>query len=87
MSSSTVSRAPRSRGGWDRGKWIVVDTSQGHLLLKFGMGGETLLVPGDRLPKKWRIRFALENAEFLAVNFWRFGYAHYVGPGSLTTTR
>jgi formamidopyrimidine-DNA glycosylase len=66
-----------------RGKWLFVDTTRGHLLLNLGMGGETLLVRSDKLPEKWRVRLDLEGGETLAVNFWWFGYAHYVQPGRL----
>ncbi|MDD5264205.1 MAG: Fpg/Nei family DNA glycosylase [Candidatus Bipolaricaulis sp.] len=66
-----------------RGKWLFVETSKGHLLLNLGMGGEILLVPSKRLPEKWRVRFDLDGGESLAVNFWWFGYAHYVPPGKL----
>jgi formamidopyrimidine-DNA glycosylase len=65
------------------GKWLFVDTSKGHLLLNLGMGGEILLVRSDRLPEKWRVRFDLDRGESLAVNFWWFGYAHYVPRGKL----
>lgn len=67
----------------NRGKWLVVDTTNGHLLLNLGMGGEILLVPSDRLPEKWRVRFDLDRGQTLAVNFWWFGYAHYAPPGKL----
>ncbi|MEN6370248.1 MAG: DNA-formamidopyrimidine glycosylase family protein [Thermotogota bacterium] len=66
-----------------RGKWLFVETSSGHLLLNLGMGGEILLVPSKRLPEKWRVRFDLNRGQSLAVNFWWFGYAHYVPPGKL----
>ena len=64
-----------------RGKWIMVDTTQGLLLLNLGMGGEILLVPSDTLPKKWRVRFGFQDGESLAVNFWWFGYAHVAPRG------
>lgn len=67
----------------NRGKWLLVETSRGHLLLNLGMGGEILLVPADRLPEKWRVRFDLDRGESLAVNFWWFGYAHFAAPGKL----
>jgi formamidopyrimidine-DNA glycosylase len=66
-----------------RGKWLFVETSHGHLLINLGMGGELLLVPADRLPPKWRVRFDLDRAQTLAVNFWWFGNTHYVAPGKL----
>lgn len=66
-----------------RGKWLFLETSKGHLLLNLGMGGEILLVPSRRLPEKWRVRFDLDRGQSLVVNFWWFGYAHYVPPGKL----
>jgi formamidopyrimidine-DNA glycosylase len=71
------------RGVTYHGKWLFVETSKGYLLLNLGMGGEILLVPRDLLPKKWRVRFDLDDSESLAVNFWWFGYAHYVPSGEL----
>ncbi|MCX6091252.1 MAG: Fpg/Nei family DNA glycosylase [Candidatus Bipolaricaulota bacterium] len=68
----------------NRGKWLFVETSKGHLLLNLGMGGEILLVPQTKLPEKWRVRFDLDRGEALAVNFWWFGYAHYAAPGKLS---
>ncbi|MCX6094028.1 MAG: Fpg/Nei family DNA glycosylase [Candidatus Bipolaricaulota bacterium] len=65
------------------GKWLFLETSKGHLLLNLGMGGEILLVPSKRLPEKWRICFDLDHSQSLAVNFWWFGYAHYIAPGKL----
>ena len=66
-----------------RGKWLFVETSQGHLLINMGMGGEILLVPQDGLPEKWRVRFDLDGDEALAINFWWFGNTHFVAPGKL----
>jgi len=71
------------RGVTNHGKWLLVDTTQGHLLLNFGMGGEVLLVPKDDLPDKWRVRFELDRDESLAINFWWFGHTHYTAPGEL----
>ncbi len=65
------------------GKWLFVETSQGHLLINMGMGGEILLVPADGLPEKWRVRFDLDRSENLTVNFWWFGNTHFVAPGKL----
>jgi formamidopyrimidine-DNA glycosylase len=67
----------------NHGKWLLVETSKGHLLLNLGMGGEILLVPSANLPKKWRVRFDLDRRESLSVNFWWFGYAHYAPLGKL----
>jgi len=72
------------RGVTNRGKWLFVETSKGHLLLNLGMGGEILLVPSNKLPEKWRVRFDLDKGQSLAVNFWWFGYAHYAAPGKLS---
>jgi formamidopyrimidine-DNA glycosylase len=66
-----------------QGKWLVTNTSQGHLLINLGMGGELLLVERHALPEKWRIRFDFEDGLTLAINFWWFGNVHYVEPGAL----
>lgn len=66
-----------------RGKWIFVETSKGWLLLNLGMGGEILLVTRAELPEKWRLVIDFEDDTCLAINFWWFGYAHYVPPGEL----
>jgi len=65
-----------------RGKWLCVETSNGHLLLNLGMGGELLLMEGES-PGKWRLRFGFEDGEALYVNFWWIGNAHYASPGRL----
>ena len=67
-----------------RGKWLFVDTSQGHLLINLGMGGEILLVDRGNLPEKWRVRFDLDGDASLAINFWWFGNAHFVAHGKLS---
>ena len=61
-----------------RGKWIFVETSQGWLLISLGMGGEILLVTRSTLPQKYRLIFDFDDQTCLAINFWWFGYAHYV---------
>jgi len=66
-----------------RGKWLFVETTQGWLLLNLGMGGEILLVTPDTLPEKHRLVMDLDDGACLSVNFWWFGYAHYVPPGEL----
>ncbi len=66
-----------------RGKWLLIETSRGWLLLNLGMGGEILLVARDRLPEKRRLIFDFDDGACLTVNFWWFGYAHYVPPGEL----
>jgi formamidopyrimidine-DNA glycosylase len=60
------------------GKWLQVETSQGWLLLNLGMGGEILLTTRDRLPEKFRLIVDIDGDDCLAINFWWFGYAHYV---------
>jgi formamidopyrimidine-DNA glycosylase len=60
------------------GKWLSVETTQGWLLLNLGMGGEILLVTRQTLPEKHRLIFDFDDDTCLAVNFWWFGYAHYV---------
>jgi formamidopyrimidine-DNA glycosylase len=52
------------------GKWLLVDTTRGWLLLGLGMGGEILLTGRDRLPEKTRLIFDLTDGACLAVNFW-----------------
>lgn len=59
------------------GKWILVQTDRGWLLLGLGMGGEILLVTRDTLPEKYRLLFDFQDGATLAINFWWFGYAHY----------
>jgi formamidopyrimidine-DNA glycosylase len=66
-----------------RGKWLCTDTSQGWLLLNMGMGGEILLADREHLPEKRRLIFDFTDGTCLAVNFWWFGYAHYLPPGPL----
>lgn len=66
-----------------RGKWIFVEISRGWLLLNLGMGGEILLVTRATLPEKWRLVIDFDDATCLAINFWWFGYAHYVPTGKL----
>lgn len=62
----------------NRGKWILIESDKGWLLLNLGMGGEILLVTRASLPEKRRLVFYLKNGSCLAINFWWFGYAHYV---------
>ncbi len=59
------------------GKWIMVDTSRGWLLLNLGMGGEILLTSRRQMPAKYRLVFDFIDGDCLAVNFWWFGYAYY----------
>lgn len=66
-----------------RGKWLTTETDRGWLLLNMGMGGELLLTDRDRLPEKRRLIFDFTDGSCLAVNFWWFGYAHYLPQGPL----
>jgi formamidopyrimidine-DNA glycosylase len=61
-----------------RGKWIFVETTKGWLLVNLGMGGEILLVTKKTLPAKWRTLIEFGDRTCLALNFWWFGYTHYV---------
>ncbi|MCD4701993.1 MAG: Fpg/Nei family DNA glycosylase [Candidatus Aegiribacteria sp.] len=66
-----------------RGKWIFIETSKGWLLICMGMGGEILLVSRPSLPEKRRLLFDFDDDTCLSVNFWWFGYTHYVPAGEL----
>lgn len=66
-----------------RGKWLFCETTRGWLLLNLGMGGEILLVTRETLPEKRRLLFDFDDGSCLSINFWWFGYAHYVRPGEL----
>lgn len=68
-------------GAHNRGKWILVDTTGGWLLLNLGMGGEILLTTRATLPEKRRLIFDFSDDTCLSVNFWWFGYAHYAPRG------
>lgn len=63
------------------GKWVIVQTDHGWLLLCLGMGGEISLVTRQTLPEKRRAIFDLTDAagnkHCLAINFFWFGYIHY----------
>jgi formamidopyrimidine-DNA glycosylase len=65
------------------GKWIFTRTSEGWLLLNLGMGGEILLLTRATLPEKCRLIFDFDDGTCLTINFWWFGYAHYVPTGEL----
>jgi Formamidopyrimidine-DNA glycosylase len=67
------------------GKWIQVETTQGWLLLNLGMGGEILLTDREHLPEKHRLIFDFSDSTCLSINFWWFGYAHYVPADQLGT--
>ncbi len=59
------------------GKWIVIETSHGWLLLCLGMGGELLLVNRSTLPEKRRAIIDFSDGSCLSINFWWFGYVHF----------
>jgi formamidopyrimidine-DNA glycosylase len=60
-----------------RGKWVMVETTQGWLMLSLGMGGEILLFEDDEFPEKRQLVLAFVDGTHLVVSFWWFGYAHY----------
>lgn len=66
-----------------RGKWLFCQTSRGWLLINLGMGGELLLVTRSSMPAKYRLVFDFTDGSCLAVNFWWFGYVHYVPTAGL----
>jgi formamidopyrimidine-DNA glycosylase len=66
-----------------RGKWLFTETSQGWFLLNLGMGGEIRLATRSSLSKKYRLAFDFSDESCLTINFWWFGYAHYVRPDGL----
>ncbi|MEA4910226.1 MAG: DNA-formamidopyrimidine glycosylase family protein [Anaerolineaceae bacterium] len=70
-----------------RGKWLFIHTTQGWLLINLGMGGEVLLTDREHMPEKYRLVFDFEDGACLAVNFWWFGYAHYVAEDLLAEHR
>jgi formamidopyrimidine-DNA glycosylase len=59
------------------GKWLMVETDKGWILINMGMGGEILLVDRDHLPEKHRLVVDFADATCLAINFWWFGYFHF----------
>jgi len=61
-----------------RGKWLFVETTRGWLLINLGMGGEVLLARHASLPKKRRLVIYFRDGTCLSLNFWWFGYVHYV---------
>jgi formamidopyrimidine-DNA glycosylase len=60
-----------------RGKWIMVRTTRGWLLINLGMGGEILLVNRSQMPAKYRLVIDFTDQTCLAINFWWFGYVHF----------
>lgn len=77
----------RIRAVSNHGKWIFVDTTKGWLLINLGMGGELLLVRRNAVPGKRRLIFEFRDGTCLAVNFWWFGYVHYVARNKLNRHR
>jgi formamidopyrimidine-DNA glycosylase len=67
----------------NRGKWILVDTTGGWLLLNLGMGGEILLTTRAHLPEKHRMIIDFLDGDCVAINFWWFGYVHYAATDAL----
>lgn len=66
------------------GKWILAELTQGTLLLNLGMVGEVFFHYKDEpLPEKKRVILHLDDQARLSVNFWWFGYFHYVPDGRL----
>lgn len=61
-----------------RGKWIFTRITTGWWLLCLGMGGEILFVTPKTLPEKYRIVLYFTDNSCLAINFWWFGYSHFV---------
>lgn len=49
------------------------------------MGGEIHLATRSSLPEKYRLVFDFSDESCLTVNFWWFGYAHYVKPDGLAS--
>jgi formamidopyrimidine-DNA glycosylase len=66
-----------------KGKWIFIDTDRGWWLENMGMGGELLLVTRESLPKKYRLLFDFTDGQTLSINYWWFGYTHFVKKNQL----
>jgi formamidopyrimidine-DNA glycosylase len=66
------------------GKWVITALNEGSLLINLGMGGEILYVADDaHLPEKKRVIFQFTNGNYLVINFWWFGYLHYMAENKL----
>jgi formamidopyrimidine-DNA glycosylase len=63
---------------YNHGKWIFIETDQGYLLINLGMGGEINLCTPSTLPVKHRFVILLNDGEAISINFWWFGYIHYL---------
>lgn len=70
---------------FNHGKWIFIETNRGYLLVNLGMGGEITLCTPATLPAKHRFIIFLNTGEALAINFWWFGYIHYVPSDQLAS--
>ncbi len=68
-----------------RGKWIMMRTNRGWLLINLGMGGEILLTSRETMPAKYRLVFDFSDQTCLAINFWWFGYVHFCELDQLDT--
>ncbi len=85
-----------------RGKWMVFDlkgpagsgpSTDSHLLLSLGMGGEFFYHPApgrplpagavDREPPKYQFKLVFTDGSRLAVRFFWFGYVHAARAGEL----
>jgi len=60
------------------GKWLKLLTTAGWILINMGMGGEILLADRDHLPDKHRVIVDFSDSTCLVVNFWWFGYFHFI---------
>lgn len=63
---------------YNHGKWVFIETDRGVLLINLGMGGEITLCTSSSLPAKHRFVIYLSDGEAIAINFWWFGYIHYI---------
>ena len=68
-----------------RGKWLFTETDQGWLLFNMGMGGELLLVDRHSLPAKHRVIIDFSDSTCLSINFWWFGYVHFIESDQLAS--
>ena len=68
-----------------RGKWILFETDRGWWLENMGMGGEMLLITRETLPRKYRLLFDFTDGRTLSINYWWFGYSHFVKVNQLDT--
>lgn len=70
---------------YPRGKWIITNTSQGWLLINLGMGGELLHTQTSQKPEKRRLSLEFDDNSSLCINFWWFGYAHFIPISALNS--